>query len=151
MELNAPFYLADVSLDLMLRLGGAVGLGLLMGLDREMRDKAAGLRTHGLVCFSAAAMTVSVIALWHQAGGKSDPLRLYEAAAGFIGIIGAGLIIFSKGELKNLTTAAHLWLTTVVGMACGAGQWPLVLVCAVVSLLMLSLLGWIEARWVKRG
>ncbi len=96
-------------------------------------------------------MTVSVIALWHQVGGKSDPLRLYEAAAGFIGIIGAGLIIFSKGELKNLTTAAHLWLTTVVGMACGAGQWPLVLVCAVVSLLMLSLLGWIEARWVKRG
>ena len=67
-------------------------------------------------------MTVSILALYYQLGGeRMDPLRMFEAAGAFIGIIGAGLIVFSKGEVKNLTTAAHLWLTAVIGIACGAG------------------------------
>ena len=52
-------------------------------------------------------------------------VRMFEATGSFIGIVGAGLIVFSKGRIKNLTTAAHLWLTAVIGLACGAGQWPL--------------------------
>ena len=67
-----------------------------------------------------------------------DPLRIFEATGAFIGIIGAGLIVFSKGEVKNITTAAHLWLTAVIGIACGAAQWPLVAIAAVIGLLMLS-------------
>jgi putative Mg2+ transporter-C (MgtC) family protein len=55
--------------------------------------------------------------------------------------------VFSKGEVKNLTTAAHLWLVTVVGIACGAGQWPLVMMCALVSLVMLTVLGLLERRF----
>ena len=51
-----------------------------------------------------------------------------------IGIIGAGLIVFSKGRVKNLTTAAHISLTAVIGIACGAGQWPLVVIGSVVSI-----------------
>jgi putative Mg2+ transporter-C (MgtC) family protein len=76
-----------------------------------------------------------------------DPLRVYEATGAFIGIIGAGLIVFSKGEVKNLTTAAHLWLAAVVGIACGAAQWPLVAIAAVISVVMLTLLGFVERRW----
>src|SRR5687768_11761964 len=125
MELNPPILVHIVDYDLMLRLGMAAVLGLLLGLDRELRGNDAGLRTHGLICFAAAAMTVSIIALDNQLGGEGDPLRLFEAAGAFIGIIGAGLIVFSKGEVKNLTTAAHLWLTVVIGIACGAGQRPL--------------------------
>ena len=105
------------------------------------------MRTHGLICFAAAAMTVSVIALYQQLGGqRMDPLRVYEAAGAFIGIIGAGLIVFSKGQVHNLTTAAHLWLAEVIGIACGAAQWPLVVIASVISLLLLTLLRLVESK-----
>lgn len=141
LSLNSPVPVTSIEWDVVLRLGIAGVLGLLLGLDRELRGHAAGMRTHGLICFSSAAMTVSVIALFNQMGpGRLDPLRLFEAAGAFIGIIGAGLIVFSKGRLHNLTTAAHLWLAAVIGIACGAAQWPLVLVASVMSVVMLSLL-----------
>lgn len=148
MDLNPPILVHWIDYDLVLRLGVAALLGLGLGLDREIRDHAGGLRTHGLICVSAAALTVSIISLHHQLNGqRMDPLRLYEACGAFIGIIGAGLIVFSKGEVKNLTTAAHLWLVTVIGIACGAGQWPLVAICAVVSIVMLTVLGLVERRY----
>ena len=147
MELNPPLSLSALDADLLLRLAVPATLGLLLGLDRELRGHAAGMRTHGLICFAAAAMTVSVIALYQQLGGqRMDPLRVYEAAGAFIGIIGAGLIVFSKGQVHNLTTAAHLWLAAVIGIACGAAQWPLVAIASVISLLVLTLLRLVEPK-----
>ena len=148
MLLNDPILIHWIDLDLLTRLGVAAGLGLLLGLDREIRGHAAVMRTHGLICFSAAAMTVSIVSLYFQLEGeRMDPLRIFEATGTFIGIIGAGLIVFSKGEVKNLTTAAHLWLAAVVGIACGAGQWPLVAIAATISVVMLTLLRVVERRW----
>ncbi len=148
MDLNDPVLIHGIDYDLISRLGAAAVLGLVLGLDREFRGRAAGLRTHGLVCFSAAALAVSMISLYHQLGGESlDALRIYEATGSFIGIIGAGLVVFSRGKVKNLTTAAHLWLTAMIGIACGAGQWPLVLIGAVISIVMLTILGLIERRY----
>lgn len=147
MELNDPVLVHWLDWDLLSRLGIAAVLGLLLGLDRELRGHAAGMRTHGLICFSAAAMTVSILALYTDLGGeRMDPLRVYEAAGAFIGIIGAGLIVFSRGQVHNLTTAAHLWLAAVVGIACGAAQWPLVAIAAAISLVMLTLLRLIEPK-----
>lgn len=147
MELNDPIISHWFDLDLLSRMAAAASLGLLLGLDRELRGHAAGLRTHGLICFAAAAMTVSIIALYQQmGGGRMDPLRVYEAAGAFIGIIGAGLIVFSKGQVHNLTTAAHLWLTAVIGIACGAAQWPLVAIASVISLVVLTLLRLVEPK-----
>ena len=148
MLLNDPILVHWIDFDLLVRLGVAAILGLALGLDRELRGHAAGMRTHGLICFSAAAMTVSVISLYFQLEGeRMDPLRVYEATGAFIGIIGAGLIVFSKGEVKNLTTAAHLWLAAVIGIACGAGQWPLVAVGAAILIVMLTLLRLVERRY----
>ena len=148
MPLNDPILVHWIDLDLLTRLGVAALLGLLLGLDREMRGMAAGMRTHGLICFSAAAMTVSIISLYLELGGaRMDPLRVYEATGAFIGIIGAGLIVFSKGQVKNLTTAAHLWLAAVIGIACGSAQWPLVAIGAAISVVMLTLLRLIERRY----
>lgn len=105
MELNPVTSLEWLDWDIISRLGVAAILGLVLGLDREWRGHAAGMRTHGLICVSAAAMVVSIMALYHQLDGpRMDPLRLFEAAGAFIGIIGAGLIVFSKGQLHNLTT-----------------------------------------------
>lgn len=152
MELNAAVPLAGANADLVLRLGVAAVLGLLLGLDRELRGHAAGLRTHGLICLAAATITVSVVGLYGSMDiPNGDPLRLYEAAGAFIGIIGAGLIVFNKGEVQNITTAAHLFLTAVIGIACGAAQWPLVAIATPVGLLMLSVLGLLERKADKLG
>lgn len=148
MELNDPILVHWIDFDLLGRLGIAAILGLALGLDREVRGRAAGLRTHGLICFAAATMTVSMISLYNQmGGGQADYLRIFEATGAFIGIIGAGLIVFSKGQVKNLTTAAHLFLTAVIGIACGAAQWPLVAIGAVISLLMLTVIGILGRRY----
>jgi putative Mg2+ transporter-C (MgtC) family protein len=150
MELNPPILVHWVDLDLVSPLGVAALLGLLLGLDREIRGHAAGMRTHGLICFSAAMMTVSVVALYGQLGGDGmDPLRIFEATGAFIGIIGAGLIVFSRGEVHNLTTAAHLWLAAVIGIACGAAQWPLVAIGCIISVVMLTLLRIAERKWQR--
>ena len=150
MELNPVTSLEWLDWDIISRLGVAAILGLVLGLDREWRGHAAGMRTHGLICVSAAAMVVSIMALYHQLDGpRMDPLRLFEAAGAFIGIIGAGLIVFSKGQLHNLTTAAHLWLATMVGIACGAAQWPLVAILTVVSLIMITVLRDAEDKFGK--
>ncbi len=141
MELNDPVLIHWIDFDLLSRLGIAAIIGLLLGLDRELRGHPAGVRTHGLICFTAAAMTVSLISLYNEMGAnRADPLRIYEAAGAFVGIIGAGLIVFSKGQVHNLTTAAHLWLAAVIGIACGAAQWPLVVIAALVGVVMLTVL-----------
>lgn len=148
MELNPAIPIHHLDGEMLMRLGIAALLGLLLGLDRELRGHAAGLRTHSLICVSSAAMTVSIIALRYQLDGtRMDPLRVFEATGSFIGIVGAGLIVFARGRLHNLTTAAHLWLTAVIGIACGAGQWPLVLVGGIVSLVLLTIVHLVEGRW----
>ena len=154
MQLNDPVLLHWMDWDVLTRLGGAALICLLLGLDRELRGHPAGLRTHGLVCFSSAALAVSMLALYNQLGGagaRLDALRMFEATGSFIGIVGAGLIVFSKGRIKNLTTAAHLRLTAVIGLACGAGQWPLVAIGSVISLVMLTLVGLLEKRYFPAG
>jgi putative Mg2+ transporter-C (MgtC) family protein len=152
MVLNPATPIYSLDTEVLTRLGIAAILGLALGLDRELRGNAAGLRTHGIVCFAAAAMTVSVLALYEQLGGiesKMDPLRIFEGAGAFIGIVAAGLIVVTKGQVHNITTAVHLWLATVIGIACGAGQWPLVAVAALIGAAMITLLGVIENRWLK--
>lgn len=152
MELNPDTPLHWGDLTILWRLGAAGLLGLLLGLDRELKGHDAGLRTHGLICFSSAVMTVCAIALFHQLdaeGSRMDPLRVFEGAGAFVGIIAAGLIVVSKGTVHNLTTAANIWLATVIGIACGAGQWPLVLISAAVSVLLLTGLALVERRWLK--
>lgn len=147
MELNDPILIRWLDFDLLSRLGIAAIIGLLLGLDRELRGHAAGMRTHGLICFAAAAMTVSVLGLYNTLDApRADPLRIYEAAGAFIGIIGAGLIVFSKGKVHNLTTAAHLWLAAVIGIACGAAQWPLVTIASAIGVVMLTLLRVVERK-----
>jgi putative Mg2+ transporter-C (MgtC) family protein len=148
MELLPAIPIHGMDWELLLRLGLAALIGLGIGLDRELQGNAAGMRTHALICFASAAMTVSIVALYFQIdNNEADPLRVFEATGAFIGIVGAGLIVFSKGELKNVTTAVHLWLAAVIGIACGAGQWPLVAIGVAISVVMLTVLGLVEKRF----
>ena len=147
MDLIPHVPLTDFDPGLLLRLGAAALIGLLLGLDRELRGHAAGMRTHGLVCLAAAIVTISIFDLYFRLNGeRMDPLRLFEATGAFVGIIGAGLIVFSKGKVHNLTTAANLWLAAAVGIACGAGQWPLVAIACLIAFVLMTLLRLIEPK-----
>lgn len=149
MQLNPSIPLHSIDTEILTRLGIAALIGLALGLDRELRGHAAGMRTHGLICFAASIMTVAMLALYNQLDGTEsmDPLRVFEGAGAFVGIVAAGLIVVTKGEVHNLTTAVNIWLATVIGIACGAGQWPLVAIGVGLGIVMLTGLGFVEQRF----
>ena len=112
--------------DVILRLVAAAALGGIVGLERERRGQYAGFRTHLLVCLgSALAMVVSLhFAEAYGSAGASvrvDPARVAYGVMGGIGFLGAGAIIRYRRSIRGLTTAATLWCTAALGLACGFG------------------------------
>ena len=128
--------------ELALRLGVAALVGLVLGLDREMRGVDAGIRTHSLVALSSAMIMASSLLLYAEmrsAGGDGpDPLRAVQGLAQSIGFIAAGLIFVRGGTVRNMTTAANIWIAAAVGIACGCGQYGLVLIGAGLALVLLT-------------
>jgi putative Mg2+ transporter-C (MgtC) family protein len=121
--------------EILLRLGVATLAGIILGLDRELRGIAAGVRTHALVALSSGLITVSAMMLnaelSQQGQSGIDPLRVVQGLAQAVGFVAAGAIFFARGTVHNLTSAANIWLAAAVGIAAGAGQMVLV-VCGVV-------------------
>src|ERR1700683_1274287 len=113
-------------------LGLAFALSALIGLEREIRNKSAGLRTYTLVGFAAAL--IMLVSKYGFAGVLSpervvlDPSRIAAQIVTGIGFIGGGLIFVRRDSVRGLTTAAIVWLTAAIGMACGAGLPVLALV-----------------------
>src|SRR5918993_1517662 len=137
-----------------IRLGVATLCGLLLGLDRELRGISAGLRTHALVSLSSAVITVSALELYSDTrahGGDADPLRVIQGLAQAIGFIAAGAIFVSQGAVRNLTTAANIWLATAVGIAAGVGQFVLVTVTTGFGIVIVTVVGFVEHRAAKRA
>ncbi|MFF1378799.1 MgtC/SapB family protein [Streptomyces sp. NPDC058308] len=106
-------------------LGLALVLSLFIGVEREARQKSAGMRTHMLVGVgSALFMEVSIhgfAATAHLQGASLDPSRVAAQIVSGIGFIGGGLIFVKRDAVQGLTTAATIWLTCGIGMACGGG------------------------------
>ena len=140
--------------ELALRLGLAALVGLLLGLDREMRGVDAGVRTHALVALSSAMIMVSSLLLYAElrANGDDapDPLRAVQGLAQSIGFIAAGIIFVRGGAVRNMTTAANIWIAAAVGIACGCGQYALVGIGAVLALTLLTVLKVLE-RFLPAG
>jgi len=108
-------------LDLFLRLATATFLGALVGLERERLERAAGFRTHALVCVASALIMVVSIYGFSGAGQGLDPSRIAAQVVSGIGFLGAGVIIFRRNTVRGLTTAASLWSVAGVGLASGSG------------------------------
>lgn len=101
-----------VLLDLLL----SVALGFIIGFERKLRSKEAGIRTHTIVCFgSALMMVVSKYAF----GDNADSARVAAQIVSGVGFLGAGMIVYRQHEVRGLTTAAGVWATAGIGMACG--------------------------------
>ncbi|WP_156427958.1 MgtC/SapB family protein [Thiohalocapsa sp. ML1] len=137
--------------ELALRLGAAAGLGLLLGLERELRGKAAGLRTHMLVCLGSAAFLLVALHIVHAESGdlgtSVDPSRVIQGVIGGVGFLGAGSIIQSRGSVHGLTTGAGIWIAGAVGLACGFGDFVLAGLVTGFAVVIVVVLGFIE-RWL---
>lgn len=137
----------------LLRLGLATVIGGVIGLNRELHHKPAGLRTHALVGLGAALVIYMSIELTvtDRIADYASLTRVIQGVLTGIGFLGAGVIFreepSKRGEgksIKGLTTAASIWVTACLGMACGAGRWPVVGVATLIILGVLIFGGPIE-------
>jgi putative Mg2+ transporter-C (MgtC) family protein len=136
------------------RLALALLLGSLVGLERERGERAAGLRTHALVCLgSALVMLVSAYGLEAVVNGTSvivDPSRIAAQVVSGIGFLGAGMILLRREIVKGLTTAAGIWVVAGIGLAAGAGLYLAATAATVGTLLILAVLKPVENRLFRR-
>ncbi len=129
----------------------AVVFGTAIGLEREVRGKAAGLRTNVLICLGAAVFTIISKRMGVE---HNDSLtRIAAQIVTGVGFLGAGAIIQDRAGVHGLTTAATIWLVASIGMACGAGFHGLAVLSALMAVLVLMGLGQLEkplSRYVKK-
>src|SRR5437762_11387927 len=126
--------------DLALRLFLAAGLGAAIGVERELRQKAAGLRTNMLIAVGSALFTIVSLELAHVGG---TPDRIAAQIVTGIGFLGAGSILRSGRSVHGMTTAATIWVNAV-GMAAGAGLYMIASVSTVITLIVLVILPFAE-------
>jgi len=128
-------------LEILARLTVAMLIGCILGLNRELHGKPAGVRTHGLVALGAALLTITGVQLsW--LGGKADYAAVSRTIQGIItgiGFLGAGVILRDdlKLSVHGLTTAASIWLSACLGIACGVGFWITAVMTLGLTLLIL--------------
>lgn len=129
-----------------LRLTVAALLGAVIGWEREIHKRAAGLRTHILVAVGCATFMTLGMDLVQDGGGADAASRIVQGVAAGIGFLGAGTILKIDDEkrIKGLTTAASIWATSAAGVAVGAGRLFLGLVLVVLTLVTLALLPKVE-------
>jgi putative Mg2+ transporter-C (MgtC) family protein len=125
------------------RLGLAAVLGGAIGIERELRDREAGFRTHMLVCVGSALFTIVSAYGFREflTGGdqviRADPTRIAAQIVTGIGFLGAGAIIRQGLTIRGLTTAATLWVSAAIGIAAGAGYWSGAVIGTVLTILAL--------------
>jgi len=140
------------SSELIIRLGFAALLGGILGLEREINGRPAGLRTHLLVSLGAAAfMIMSPLVANMSENFSGDPGRISAQIVTGIGFLGAGAIVKEGVNISGLTTAACLWVAAAIGMACGAGLYTEALFIWVLAIFALVILPYAEVIFKKHS
>ena len=134
--------------DAAIRISAAVAIGSVLGFER--RNKAAGLRTHALVCLGSALFMFASLLLGQEAANAGnqtyDPSRIASTIVQGVGFIAAG-VIFGGGErVKGLTTAASLWVTAALGLLVGAGFYEVAAMGAIAAVIVLDLFARFEPK-----
>ncbi len=126
-------------------LASAIVAGLI-GIQRESAGKSAGLRTHILVSLGSTVFVLGCIG----AGMREDAIsRVIQGIVTGIGFIGAGTILKRETQIKGLTTSSGLWTTCAIGVVIGLGELGIALIAAVIALIVLTVVRWIEERYVE--
>lgn len=136
-------------LDYAQRLLVATVLGGVIGIEREAKDRPAGLRTHMMIALAAALFTVLTLELHISMvqvdpDTSADPLRIIEAVTAGVAFLAAGAIIQGRGKVKGLTTGAGMWLSGAVGVACGSERYALAVFSVSLAAIVLAVLGPLE-------
>jgi putative Mg2+ transporter-C (MgtC) family protein len=132
--------------EMFIRLVVATVLCGIIGIEREVRQKPAGVRTNALIGLGAAAMTLAGLYIslnWPTAGA---PDRIASIVVQGIGFLGAGVIIQTSGAVHGLTTAATMWVVAGIGIAVGFGFYQIALVTTVLAIVLLAIFGPLDAR-----
>lgn len=142
--------------EIALRLGLASLFGAVVGFEREIRDRPAGLRTHMLISLAAAIFTILAFEIFYAVRSESpvaniDPLRLVEAVTAGVAFLAAGTILRSGGKVEGLTTGASMWLAGALGMACGLGYYTIALIGGVLTIMILAIVLYLEDRYIDPG
>lgn len=137
------------------RLGLACLLAGAVGLEREIKERPAGMRTYMLTALAAALFAIISLeinaTLTVEERVVTDPLRLVQAITAGVAFLAAGTIIVHGRKVKGLTTGAGMWLSGAVGLACGLGYYRLGVVAALLALLILVAMRAIEGLLPKKG
>ena len=131
-------------LDILVRLLLAAAAGAAIGMERESKERPAGLRTNMLVALAAAVFTVLTFEIHYAFSSNSDPVRIIEAVTAGVAFLAAGTIIQSRGAVQGLTTGAAMWMSGALGVCCGAGYYSLAVIATVLTVLILHVLNRIE-------
>ena len=146
MEIREVTYLAVA-----LRIFAAVIIGGLLGLERGLKNRAAGLRTYMLVCVGSCLIMLTNQYIY-QAFGSGDPVRMGAQVVSGIGFLGAGTIIVTRrNQIKGLTTAAGLWSSAGVGLALGIGFYEAAIVGAFAVFFVMTLLQKLDNRMHRKS
>lgn len=148
-----------ISFDFVMRILAAIVLGFLLGLERELTNKYAGLRTHILVCLGACIFTIVSIygfptfadgdnVIVNQATGIRDTGRVAAQIVTGIGFIGAGTVLRNGPMIIGLTTAATLWISAAIGMTCGVGMFDVAAITTVISVAVLTVIRVFEKKFI---
>ena len=132
--------------DVLMRLIVATLLGGLVGMERQIHHKPAGLRTHILVSIGACMCMIVGISINKEFGDGIDPSRIAAQVVSGIGFLGAGTIMVTKASVKGLTTAASIWATSALGLAIGNGMFFAASVAAVIMVTVLLVFEFIEEK-----
>ena len=134
--------------DYIWRLLLAAGLGAAVGLEREYRQKPAGLRTNILIALGSAVFTVLSIGM---TSGTGDPSRVAGQIVTGIGFLGGGAIMRNRDSVRGMTTAATIWVNASIGVAAGSGQYMLASFATALTLFVLVVLPPIESYFERRA
>jgi putative Mg2+ transporter-C (MgtC) family protein len=136
--------------EMAIRIVVALTAGALIGYERSYRGRPAGFRTHALVCMASAMLMLVTVyeAHWVRNIGEArlDPTRMAQGIMTGIGFLGAGVIMQEGFSVRGLTTAASIWITAAIGILAGIGFYFPMALSVVLTLGVLSLFRWIEAR-----
>lgn len=138
--------------ELITRLLIATILGLTIGVEREFKDRFAGMRTHALVALGAAAFTsvsVFISTMPESVLARTDFARIASNIAVGIGFLGAGVIFKSEKKITGLTTAASLWTVAAIGMIAGFGLYKIAVTTTIIVLCLLLFVGLFERKYFK--
>ncbi|MBI2971671.1 MAG: MgtC/SapB family protein [Candidatus Aenigmarchaeota archaeon] len=134
--------------ELVVRLVVAALLGSIIGIERELHGKPAGMRTHALVCLGSCLFALVSVMI---AGGSVDPTRIAAGVVTGIGFLGAGTIFMAKDKIHGLTTAAEMWVLAAIGIAVGTGFYVVALATTALVFLLLVPGKLLEKKVVRRA